>query len=98
MLELDACEVAVWNDWPQPWWAVLGTGTYLARVGSPRANESKDTLGRLSFFCSVARFATNPIMDRHSLKDPSMLRRVERNLFFEQSLYLVLFASSAGGV
>jgi hypothetical protein len=27
-----------------------------------------------------------------------MLRRVEKNLFFEQAIYLVLFASNSGGV
>jgi hypothetical protein len=37
-------------------------------------------------------------MNRRYREDFSMLRRVERNVFFEQSLYLVLFASSAGGV
>jgi hypothetical protein len=35
---------------------------------------------------------------RLPMQDSSMAQRIESNLFFEHALYLVLFASSAGGV
>jgi hypothetical protein len=40
----------------------------------------------------------NRLCRTEHLSHLKMVHRLETNLFFEQALYLVLFASSAGGV